>query len=43
MGLRSPLGRQPPNGLSTHPEEYERRVVGVFDQALLGERPGGTF
>ena len=23
-------------GLATHPEEYERRVVGFFDQALLG-------
>lgn len=23
-------------GLSTHPEEYERRVVGFFDDALLG-------
>ena len=24
-------------GLSTHPEEYERRVVGFFDDALLGD------
>ena len=26
-------------GLQTHPEEYERRVVGFFDRALLGDRP----
>jgi hypothetical protein len=26
-------------GLQTHPEEYERRVVGFFDDALLDDAP----
>ena len=26
-------------GLQTHPEEYERRVVGFFDRALLDDSP----
>jgi hypothetical protein len=28
-------------GLALHPREYERRVVGLFDRALLGGRPAG--
>jgi hypothetical protein len=29
-------------GLQTHPEEYERRVVGFFDRSLLGDRTAST-
>ena len=29
-------------GLQTHPEEYERRVVGFFDRSLLGDRAAST-
>jgi len=29
-------------GLQAHPAEYERRVIGFFDHALLDSRPEGT-